>query len=154
LGGGDWLKFGDVVIATAAMVFFGLVLEAVLMVAFAPLNSPRMSAIIAALVSFLVVSLIVGYTFALSIREESRIRAIGSITVLFAAAMLFFAAIWMSNPFASPWVKESLNSMFNTSGFTNYDWNAYSAFDGSIEVILASIVSFIGLYVGSMLRRH
>ena len=148
------MKFGDVVIATAAMVFFGLVLEAVLMVAFAPLNSPRMSAIVAALVSVLVVSLIVGYTFALSIREESRIRAIGSITVLFATAMLFFIAIWIANPLVSPWFKDSLNSMFNTSGFTNYDWNAYSAFDGSIEVILASIVSFIGLYVGSMLRRH
>jgi hypothetical protein len=91
--------------------------------------------------------------FALRIQEESRIRAIGSITVLVATASLFFMAIWIASPFESPWFAEGLNTMFNTSGWTNYDWAAYTAFEVSVIAILVSIVSLIGLYIGSMLRK-
>jgi uncharacterized membrane protein len=151
--GGDALKFGDVIIATASIVFLALVFDAVLMVAFAPLNSPTTSDMLATIISSLVVSLIVGYVFALRIQEESRIRAIGSITVLGAIAVLFFMAIWIASPFESPWFKESLNNMYNTSGWTNYDWAAYTAFNVSVIATLVAIVSLIGLYIGSMLRK-
>jgi hypothetical protein len=147
------LKFSDVIIATASIVFFALILDAVLMVAFAPLNSPTMSDMLSTIISSLVVSLIVGYVFALSIQEESRIKAIGSIVVLAATAVLFFMAIWIASPFESPWFKEGLNIMFNTSGWTNYDWAAYTAFEVSVIAIMVSIVSLIGLYIGSMLRK-
>jgi general stress protein CsbA len=142
-----------VVIATASLVFFALVLNAVLLVASAPLNSPAMSEELSTIISSLVVSLIVGYVFALRIQEESRIRAIGSIVVLTATAVLFFMAIWIASPFESPWFKDMLSTMFNTSGWTNYDWSAYTAFDLSVIAILVSIVSLVGLYIGSMLRK-
>jgi len=43
--------------------------------------------------------------------------------------------------------------MFNTSGWTDYDWNAYAALSASVQVIIGAVISFIGLYVGSMLRK-
>jgi hypothetical protein len=117
--GGDRLKFSDVVIATVSLVLMGLILEAILMVAFVPLNSNSMSDTLAFIIASLVASLVVGYVFALKIQDESRIRAIGVIVVLSTFTLLIFEAVWVANPFASPWFKDSLNSMFNTSGWTN-----------------------------------
>jgi hypothetical protein len=147
------LKFSDVIIATVSLVLVGLILDAFLMVAFVPLNSNSMSATLASVIAFLVASLVVGYVFALKIQDEPRIRAIGVIVVLSAFTLAIFQSIWMANSFASPWFRESLNNMFNTSGWTNYDWNAYSAFAVSVHVIVGLVVIFIGLYVGSMLRK-
>jgi hypothetical protein len=147
------LKFSDVIIATVSLVLAGLILDAFLMVAFAPLNSNTMSDNLAYIIAFLVASLVVGYVFALKIQDESRIRATGVIVVLSAFTLLIFFSIWFANPLASPWLRDSMNSMFNTSGWTDYDWSAYSALMGSVLVIIGLVVSFIGLYVGSMLRK-
>jgi hypothetical protein len=147
------LKFSDVIIATVSLVLVGLILDAFLMVAFAPLNSNQMSDTLAFVIAFLVASLVVGYVFALTIQEESRIRATGVIVVLSAFTLLIFFSIWFANPFATPWLRDSMNSTFNTSGWTDYDWSAYSALMGSVLVITGLVVSFIGLYVGSMLRK-
>jgi hypothetical protein len=151
-GGGDWLKFSDVVIATVSLVLVGLLLNPILLVAFAPLNSNSMTDV-ADVIAFLAASLIVGYVFALEIQDESRIRAICSIVVLSSFAKLLFTGVWIANPFASPWFKDVLNSMYNTSGWTNYDWAAYSAVTVTADVVIVLAVSFIGLYAGSMLRK-
>jgi protein-S-isoprenylcysteine O-methyltransferase Ste14 len=153
LGGGDWLKFSDVVIATASIVLIGLILEAVLMVAFVPLNSNMMSDTLAFVIAFLVASLIVGYVFALKIQEESRTRAIGSIVVLSNFVLMLSIMVWFANPLASPWVKESIGSLFNTSGWTNYEWAAYSGLAVTIDIAFGLVLSFVGLYAGSMLRK-
>jgi hypothetical protein len=61
--------------------------------------------------------------------------------------------VWFANPLASPWVKESLTSTFNTSGWTNYEWAAYSALAVTIDVVVAVVLSFVGLYAGSIIRK-
>jgi len=147
------LKFSDAVIATVSLVLVGLILDAFLLVAFVPLNSNSMSEMLAFIIAFLVASLVVGYVFALKIHEESRIKAIGVIVVLSTFTFMLFYGVWIANPFASPWFRDSLNDMFNTSGWTNYDWDAYSALTVSVIAIIASVIIFIGLYAGSMLRR-
>jgi small-conductance mechanosensitive channel len=147
------LKFGDVIVAVASLFVVGLVLNAFLLVAFGSINPNSTSDTLASIISFLVASLVVGYVFALKIQEESRIKATGVIVVLSAFALLIFVAIWMANGFAYPWMKDSINSMFNTSGWTDYDWNAYAALSASVQVIIGAVISFIGLYVGSMLRK-
>jgi hypothetical protein len=43
--------------------------------------------------------------------------------------------------------------MFNTSGWTNYDWSAYSSLALTVVVLIGLVVDFIGLYAGSMLRK-
>jgi general stress protein CsbA len=153
LGGGDCLKFSDVVIATAALVLFGLILDAILMVAFVPLKPNSTSDSLSYIISYLVVSLVVGYVFALKIQEESRIRAVLGITVLSSFLVMFFFAIWMANPLASPWFKDSLSTLYNTSGWTDYQWSAYTSLSVSLDVVVGFVLGFIGLYAGSMLRK-
>jgi hypothetical protein len=146
------LKFSDVVVATASLVLIGLALDAVLKVLFIPLNSNE-GELLAYIIAWLVASLIVGYVFAPRIQDESRIRAIGGIVVLSAFTLMFFLGVWIANPLASPWFKESLESMFNTSGWTNYDWSAYTALVTTVDIVVGLVFSFIGLYAGSMLRK-
>ena len=149
------MKFSDVIIATASLLLLGLILNAFFLVAFGSLSASSMSDVLATIVSGLVTSLIVGYVFASEIQEESRIKAIGVIVVLSGFALLIFMTIWMATPFAYPWMQDSLNSMFNktTLQWTDYDLNAYAALADAIEVIMGIVISFIGLYIGSMLRK-
>jgi hypothetical protein len=149
------LKFSDVIIATVSLVLFGLILNGFLLVAFGSLSASSTSDTLASIISFLVASLVVGYVFALKIQDESRIKAIGVIVVLSAFALLIFISIWMATPFAYNSEQDFLNSMFNrtTSSWSHYDLNAYAALAGSVEVIMGIVIIFIGLYIGSMLRK-
>ena len=145
------MKFSDVVIATASLVLIGFLLDAVLKVAFVPLNSTT-SELFAWIIAFLVASLIVGFVFALRIQDDSRIRTIGSIVVLSSFALMLFVMVWFANPLASPAIKDAMQSMFNTSGWKDYDWFAYTAVVMALNIIVFVVASFVGLYVGSMLK--
>jgi len=147
------LKFSDVIMATAALVLFGLILDAIFLVVFVPLKPNTASDILSYIISYLVVSLVVGYVFALKIQQESRISAVLSITVLSSFLVIFFFGIWIASPFGSPWFKDSLSNLFNTSGWTDYEWSAYSALTVSFDVVIGFVLSFIGLYAGSVLRK-
>jgi hypothetical protein len=151
--GGDALKFSDVIIATVSLFLLGFILDTFLMVAFGSLSASSTSDTLAFVISGLVASLVVGYVFALKIQEESRIKATGVIVVLSGFTMLIFMAIVMANNFAYPWFNDSINNMFNRTTWTDYDLNAYAALAVSVEVIMTLVVTFIGLYAGSMLRK-
>jgi hypothetical protein len=139
-----------VVIAAALLFVLSLVLNGILFVPFAPLKSSM--SLVAGIISCLVTSIIVGYVFAEQIREESRLRAIGSILTLTTAGLLIFLAAWFATPLASPAIKDSMQSMFHTSGWTDYDWFAYSALVMALDIVLSAVLDFVGLYVGSMLK--
>jgi hypothetical protein len=147
------LKFSDVIIATVSLVLLGFILDTFLMVAFGAVNPNSTSEMLAFVIAVLVASLVVGYVFALKIQEESRIRATGVIVVLSAFTLLILFAIVIANGFAYPWMKDSLNSMFNRTTWTDYDLNAYAALAVSVQVIIGAVIAFIGLYAGSMLRK-
>ena len=147
------MKFSDVILATAALVLFALILDAILEVAFVPLKPNTTSDTLSFIISVLAVSLVVGYVFALKIQEESRVKAVLGITVLTSFLAIFFFAIWIASPFGSPWFKDTLNSLFNTSGWTDYEWSAYSALVVSLDIVILFVLGFIGLYAGSMLRK-
>ena len=147
------MKFGNVVVATASLVLIGFLLNAVLRVAFIPVASANTSELLAWIIAFLVTSLIVGYVFALKIQEESKIKAIGKIVVLSSLTSMLLVMVWFANPMANPAIKEMMESMFSTSGWTNSDWSAYSALLATIDTVVVAVFSFIGLYVGSMLKK-
>jgi len=147
------LKFGDVIIATVSLVLVALVLDPFLLVAFGSVSPSSTSDTLAGVISFLVASFIVGYVFALDIQKESRVRAIGVIVVLSAFTYTTFSTIWMANGFAYPWNRDVVNSLFNRTTWTDYDLNAYAALTVSLQAIVCVVISFIGLYVGSMFRR-
>jgi len=140
-------------LAAVSLDLLGLIISAFLMVAFVPLNNNAASDMLSSIIAFLIASLVVGYVFALRIQEESRTRAVGSVVVLSTFMMMVFMSIWIAIPSVSPWFNESLNGMFNTSGWSNYKLAAYTAFDVSVSVIIIFVVVFIGAYIGSMLRK-
>lgn len=146
------MKFSDVIIAAVSLVLVGLILDAILMVAFVPLNNGSMSDWLASIISFLVVSLVVGYVFALKIQEESRIRAIGAVVVLATFLVLLFLSVWIATPYGGIWFSDDLNNNFNPSGWTHYEYSAISGLMVSVSAIITLVITFIGLYAGSMLR--
>jgi UDP-N-acetylmuramyl pentapeptide phosphotransferase/UDP-N-acetylglucosamine-1-phosphate transferase len=150
------LKFGDVVTAVASLVVIDFLLDSVLLAVFVPMNPTGGTAhtviMVAEILSPLVASLIVGYLFALKIREESRMGAIVSIVVLFTVVMLLGILAMGANPLASPMFKESVDSMYSTSGWTNYHWFVTVFVVVALYSVFNLVLGFIGLYAGSMLR--
>jgi hypothetical protein len=144
------LKFSDVIMAAALLFVVGIVLTGVLFVPFVSLES--LMSLVAGIIAGLIVSIIVGYLFAVQIREESRLRAIGTIVLLATAGVLIFAVGWFANPLASPAIYDAMRSMFNTSMWTAYDWFAYTAVVMALNIAVFVVASFVGLYVGSMLK--
>jgi len=146
------LKFGDVVTAVASVAVIVTLLEAVLLAVFVPVMGGG-GIDVAGILSTLVASLIVGYVFALKIQEESRMGAIASIVVLFTVVSMLATLAFIANPLASPAVKENLDKMLPTSGWTNYDWFDAMFMVLALNAVIALVFSFIGLYAGSMLRK-
>jgi hypothetical protein len=112
----------------------------------------------AAIISILVAGLVVGYVFAGKIQEESRIKAVGKIAVLFGAVMSSAVTISVAaNGYYNTWVTEYLQSTFSTGAWTTTDWYVYGqlvlAGQVALNVLLALVLSFIGLCAGSMLRK-
>ena len=147
------MKFSNVIIATVSLVLLSLILDAFLMVGFIPMNNGSLSDWLSFVIAYLISSLVVGYVFALKIQGDSRIKAAGVIDVLSTFTLMIFYAIWICNVYGSEWFQESLNNMFKPSGWTTYEYAAYSAFAVSIITIIAFVVIFIGLYAGSMFRK-
>ena len=147
------MKFSNVIIATVSLVLLAFILDAFLMVGLVSMNNDRLADMLSFIIAVLVSSLVVGYVFALRIQEDSRIKAIGVIDVLAAFTVLVFDSIWICNAYGSAWFTQDLNSMFNTAGWTNYEYAAYSAVMVSIITIIGFVLIFIGLYAGSMLRK-
>jgi hypothetical protein len=153
-GGGDRLKFGDVIMAVASMTLVELLVGTVLNLALVPISSVT-GVDVAAVVSFLIAGLVVGYVFAGKIREESRMASIVKIAVLFAVLIMLIAgSVVAATGHYSDMVDDTLRSMYSTDSWTNGDWFAYehmALFElTAVLVLLGLAFGFIGLYLGSM----
>ena len=150
------MKFSDIITAVASLVVAYVLLDLVLSAVIIPVNS-YWGPDVATIVSILVASLVVGYIFAAKIHEESRTKAIGRIVVLSAVVLMFFAMGFFANPYVDVATEEGLESLFSTSGWTTWEWVAYSSLMMvmivALYIIFALVFGFIGLYVGSMLRK-
>jgi len=152
------LKFSDVILAVATVAVIDVLVYSVLGMALVPSMGSYWGLNSAAIVSMLVAGLVVGFVFAGNIQEESRIRAVGKIAVLLGAVMSSAVVMSISaNGYYNAWVTEYLQSTFSTGAWTTTDWYVYGqlvlAFMVALNVVLALVLGFIGLYVGSMLRK-
>lgn len=151
------MRFSDVVTAVASLIVIEILIDSVFLAAFVSVNA-YLGTYAAAILSFLVGSLIVGYVFAVKMREESRMEAIGKVVVLSAVVVLFYVMVLFgANPYFGQEINEGLRGMFSTSGWTTRDWLGYSQFAIvsllAVNVVLSLVLNFIGLYIGSMLRK-
>jgi len=151
------LKLGDVITAVASLSVISLLLNFVFLAAFVPVNS-SWGIDVAVILSTLVATLIVGYVFAVKIQEESRMKAIGTIVVLYTVVIMFAVMASLAvNPCMEAMMEEGLESMFSTSGWTTNDWLGYShlvlVMMVAFNCVFALVFGFIGLYACSMLRK-
>jgi hypothetical protein len=150
------LKFSDAVTAAVSLSVIYILLEFVLLAVFVQVSTVW-GVDVALILSILVASLIVGYVFAEKIQEDSRKGAISRIVVFFTLVLAFYAMTSYTNPYTSAGITEALESMFSTGGWTTLDWASYSAFlmemIVAMYVVYALVFGFIGLYVGSILRK-
>ena len=153
------MKFSDVILAVATdAVIWGFVYSVFGIVLIPSALGSYWGNTSAACISLLVAGLVVGFVFAGKIQEESRIRAVGKITVLPAFVTVFVVLMSFSgNSYSGACIKETLQSMLSTGTWTTVDWFVYEqlaiSIDVALNVALTLVLSFIGLYAGSMLRK-
>jgi hypothetical protein len=156
--GGDRLKFSNVILAVATVAVIYVLVYYVLGMALVPSMGSYWGLNSAAIVSTLVAGLVVGYVFAGKMQEESKMRAIGKIAVLFGAVTASATTIALSaNGYYDAWVTEYLQGTFSTGAWTTIDWYVHGqlvlAGQVALNVLLALVLGFIGLYIGSVLRK-
>jgi hypothetical protein len=152
------MKFSDVILAVASIAVIDIMLNFVLGIALIPSIGSYWGMNSAAIISILIAALFVGYIFAIKIQEEPRIRAVGKISVLFASVMsLSVVMSAAANPYYKDWIDETLRSMYTTSAWTKADWYVYGQIAlltvVVLNVVLGLVLTFIGVYAGSMLRK-
>jgi len=155
------LKFGDLVMSVASMaVIFALIAAPLEMVLFSALGISDMNNwgyMVSLIVSFFLSALISGYVFAGKIWEARR-ESITKITVLWAALVMLLAIIvpatWAE---WGPIAKEEYQAAHPGATLSTAEWLTwemmYLDLFMFLIVVIALVLGFIGLYVGSMLRR-
>jgi hypothetical protein len=152
------LKFSDVILAVASASVIDVLLIGVLLMVFISSLGSYWGLNAAGMVSVLIAGLLVGIAFAGQIQEESRMKAVGKIAILAAFVQLFAVLIgFPGNSYYGAWAKETLQSMYSTATWATMDWFVYEGMvtflDVALNVVLTLVLGFIGLYVGSMLRK-
>jgi hypothetical protein len=152
------LKFSDVILAVATVGLIAVLVDVVLGMALIPSMGSYLGLNSSFILSELIAALVGGIVFAGKIQEESRIRAAGKIAVLLGAVEAFAVLLSASaNSYFSAYMKETLQSMFSTGAWTTTDWFVYTQlgllWGMALNVVLVIVLGFIGLYVGSMLRK-
>jgi 4-amino-4-deoxy-L-arabinose transferase-like glycosyltransferase len=133
------LKFSDVVIATASALVIYWLSYAVLSIMF--VSVPILH--VPAYVSPLIAAVVVGYVFAGKIREESRMRSIGKIVVLFTVLVELVFYMYYMYYFVGHTSPSSVDIVAIAVV------TALSVDIVAIAVVTA-LLGFVGLYVGSM----
>lgn len=149
------MRIGDVIIATASLfVVYGL-LYTVLAVVLVPVSISGMY--VATYLSPLLAAIVVGYVFGGKIREGSRIKSIAKIVVLLSVLVSFVYWISYSIGRMGTFIDESLQNMYSTGSWTTMDWVVYETLYATVNTtavgFLVAVLSIIGLYIGSTLRK-
>ena len=147
------MKFGDLVISVALIVVISALIHAPLDMVFISALGLASGPTAATFVSFFISTLVCGYIFAGKIREVRR-EAIAKITVLWAALVFL---ILQFKPAQAQWglmVEEAYHGQYGTtlSTLEQVHWEImYLDIFVFMFVVLALVLSLIGLYGGSML---
>lgn len=152
------MKFGDVVmaVATAAviLVLITFLLDWVLISTIGYFWGMNVGFI----VSIFLATLITGYLFAAHI-WEARMKAIAKITILTAVLIMFTVMIEVAalGPYWAAWVQETYLDANPGANPSTFDWYAIAGtYLGSqvvLNMVIALVLGFIGLYIGSMFKR-
>jgi hypothetical protein len=152
------LKFSDILIAVASLVVIVLFVQVVLGVVLIPAIGLDLGNTVVGIISALLSGLIVGAIFSGKIWEEAGMKTLAKIIVLASVLVLLFlhSAIPAQGDW-TPLVKENYQNANPGKTLTTSQWWSVEVFtlDEVIAVNLLPwiVLSFIGLYIGSILRK-
>lgn len=153
-------KFGDVITAVASAVVLSVIIGTVIGLAFsvsASVASSGWGGDVESIVGIFVSAAIVGYVFARRIWSENGLEAITKISVLGAVVELLYVVNLPSLPSFGSVVTQAItnaypNSTFSASQSLQLEIGVLAEVV-FVNVVIALVVGFVGLYVGSKLRK-
>jgi len=114
--------------------------------------------LLSAVIAFLLSAIIVGYIFTRQIWEENRTKTTAKITVLF--TLLVMVLVLIENAASSDWTPMVRTDYLNADPSASpsaSDWYYIERLaliqDDFINVVLILAITFIGLYIGSTLKK-
>jgi hypothetical protein len=155
--GGDRLKFGDVVTAVASLTIIASIISFPLTTVLTPALGSYNAFELTTFVSLILSPIIVGYIFAQKIWEEDKTKIIAKISVLFAVLSMFMVLIENSIVEWAPMFRADYLKVNPTATPSAFEWYNIELSALSSEVFLVVVLvlalTFIGLYIGSMLKK-
>jgi len=152
------LKFGDVITAVASLTIIAVLIMFPLTLVLTPALGNFAGFMLSAVIAFLISAIIAGYIFSQNIWEERRTRTVAKITVLF--TLLITVLVLIENAASGDWtpmVREDYLNANPTATPSTSDWYYIERLaiiqDDFINVILMLTITFIGLYIGSTLKK-
>jgi len=156
--GGDIVRFGDVITAVAALFLVTVLISYPLEIVLLSILGLGLAPILGALISVLLSGLIIGYVFSRKMGNGGT-EIILKISILFTVLMIFSIILnsaVLGNYFTE-WIHETYQESNPTESLTMFEWFVVGGlFIGSqmfMNVIILFVLSLIGLYSGSILRR-
>ena len=152
------MKFGDIVTAVASLIVIVGLTMLPLYVVLAPTLGVLWGGMVVGVISTLVSSVIVGYIFAGKMLDGRR-EAIAKIAVLSAAlVMVSVMCLIAAVPDWGPHLNDVFQEMYpEAANWSISEWVAAEItlvyLDMFLNAVITFVVGFVGLYVGSMLRK-
>jgi len=151
------MKFGDVVTAVASLTVIVILIYFPLTLVLTPALGNYEGYELSAFVSFPISAIIVGYIFAQNIWEEKRTKTIAKITVLFTVLALLLILVENASMEWAPMIRAEYLKANPTATPSAFDWYYIERLaillEDFILVVFMFALSFIGLYIGSMLKK-
>lgn len=151
------MKFSDIIVAVASLAVVLLFIEVILGLLI-PAIGWDWGPVVIGTICYLLSGLVVGVVFSRKIWEEKAIKAMAKIIVLGATLLiLYYAAAIPSQGDWTALVKENYQSANPGATLTTSQWwSVEVAALGQVialNVIIGIVAAFIGLYIGSVLRK-
>jgi len=151
------LKFSDIVMAVASLAVIMVLIGFPLEIALASALGLYWGQNVGVAISMLLSPLVVGYIFAGKIWEESRVVTIAKITVLAAALVMLFVMHVPALADWNPMVREAYEEANPGKTLSTSEWVSWELIvlygELFLNAVMVLVLGFVGLYVGSMLRR-
>ena len=151
------LKFSDMIIAIASLAVIAVLILFPLTLVLTPALGNYTGYEISAVIAFILSPIIVGYIFTQKIWEENRTKTIAQITVLFTVLVVPIAIMEYT---ATDWaaaIRENYTAANPTATPSDFDWFMIETLALASEkfavAVLILALTFIGLYIGSMLKK-
>jgi len=152
------LKFSDIITTVASLKLIAILIMYPLTLVLTPAFGNFEGFMLSAVIAFILSAIIVGYIFTQKIWEENRTKTILKISILF--TVLVTILVLIENAASGDWtpmIRENYLNTKPTATPSTTEWYYIERLaiiqDDFLNVVLILAITFIGLYVGSTLKK-